>query len=273
MTQPLPNAPITAAPSAAPSAAPFQAPSTTAPSPARWPGAIPPADPRTVAPLFQPTISEVPLRPASPTAFPWDEAAEPERQVAAPPLAGPGASAALPAGEAVVQTPPGTQQLPPTPTKADAMPVRQQSVPELVAFVSSTAGAGLAIASLFLPWAAKNGMGIGSTGEYTKPNDWGLGFPGAWPLMLLAALVLGGIAGSDRAQLELPKLATVIERVTDLVLPMILGGLYLGVVLMYASLPWGFGIGITVLLVAAGLLIAGSIVSLFTPQQSNERPK
>jgi hypothetical protein len=91
--------------------------------------------------------------------------------------------------------------------------------------------------------------------------------PAGIPLLLITALVLGGMAASDRAQLQLPKFAPVIARVTDTVLPMILAGLYLGVVLLYATLPWGYGMGIVVLLVAAILLVAGSIVCIFFPSE------
>jgi hypothetical protein len=91
--------------------------------------------------------------------------------------------------------------------------------------------------------------------------------PAAIPLLLLTGLVLGAAAGSDRAQQRRPSLAFVIGRVTDVILPMLLGGLYLGVGLLYVTLPpqFGFGTGILVLIVAAFLLLAGSIVSLFFP--------
>ena len=102
-------------------------------------------------------------------------------------------------------------------------------------------------------------------------NQWAFAMPAGIPLLLFTVLTLGCIAGSDRAQLELPKFARVIARVTDTILPMILAGLYLGVVLLYATLPWGYGIGLVVLLVAAGLLVAGSVVSTFFPSESTPK--
>ena len=97
--------------------------------------------------------------------------------------------------------------------------------------------------------------------------------PAALPLFLLSALVLGGVTGSDRAIEKLPNLAPVIAKVTDLIMPMILGGLYLGVVLLYVTLPSGFGSGLLLgqlaLLVGSGLLIAGSVTTLFYPTEDH----
>jgi len=141
---------------------------------------------------------------------------------------------------------------------------RKETTQELVAFGLVVAGAGSGIASLFLPWAGSVGIGIGSTGS-PPPNDWGWDMPAAIPLFLLSALVLGTASGSDRAQVRLPNFATLIARVTDLVLPMILGGLYLGVFLLYLTLPWGCGGGVFGILLGSGLLIAGGVVTLFFP--------
>ena len=149
---------------------------------------------------------------------------------------------------------------------AESAPARKAPVQELVAFGLSTAGAALGIASFFLPWTGVNGIGIGTT-QAGAANQWAFAMPAGIPLLLITALVLGGVAGSDRIQLEIPKLATVIGRVTDLILPMLLGGLYLGVVILYATLPWGYGMGVVVLLVAAALLVAGSIVSILFPPE------
>ena len=59
-------------------------------------------------------------------------------------------------------------------------------------------------------------------GSPPPPNQWAWGMPAAIPLFLLTALVLGAAAGSDRAQQRLPALASVIARVTDVILPMLL---------------------------------------------------
>ncbi len=154
------------------------------------------------------------------------------------------------------------------PTAAEAD--RKESVPELVAFGLVAAGGVVGFASLFLPWAGSAGIGIGtvaSAGAPPQSNQWAWGMPAAIPLLLLTGLVLGAAAGSDRAQQRLPALASVIGRVTDVILPMVLAGLYFGVGLLYVTLPsqFGFGTGILVLIGAACLLLAGSIVALFFP--------
>jgi hypothetical protein len=132
----------------------------------------------------------------------------------------------------------------------------------------AAAGAAIGIASLFLPWASEQGIGIGnySIGA-APPNQWGWGMPSAVPLFLLSLLVLGAAAGSDKSQARLPHLATQIRQVTDLVLPLILGGLYLGVFLLYLTLPGphAYGVGTVILFLAGCLLIAGGITTLFFP--------
>jgi len=54
-------------------------------------------------------------------------------------------------------------------------------------------------------------------------------------------------------------------------MPMVLGGLYLGVFLCTWTLPWGCGSGVFGLLVGAGLLIAGAIVTLFSSEVGANR--
>ena len=174
----------------------------------------------------------------------------------------PGSSPSLSVGAIPI----ATLNTSPAPVAPEVAPARSEPVQELVAFGLSVAGAALGIASLFLPWTGVSGVGVGTT-QAGATNRWAFDMPAGIPLLLITALVLGGMAASDRAQLQLPKLALVIARVTDTVLPMILAGLYLGVALLYATLPWGYGMGIVVLLVAASLLVAGSIVCIFFPSE------
>ncbi len=174
----------------------------------------------------------------------------------------PGTSPSLSVGAIPISTPNTGSP----PVGEDAATSRSEPVQELVAFGLSVAGAALGIASFFLPWTGVSGVGIGTT-QAGPTNQWAFAMPAGIPLLLVTALILGGMAGSDRAQVELPKFAPVIARVTDTVLPMILAGLYLGVVLLDATLPWGYGMGIVVLLVAASLLVAGSIVCIFFPSE------
>jgi hypothetical protein len=145
-------------------------------------------------------------------------------------------------------------------------PKRKESVQELVAFGLIAAGTVIGIASLFLPWGNGNdGAGIGLDLSRAKAGEWGLSMWVALPLILLSALTLGAAYGSDRAKARLPNLASVIGQATDMIIPMILGGLYLGVVLMSATYPWGFGFGVLVMLIAAGLLIGGAVTTIFFP--------
>ena len=147
---------------------------------------------------------------------------------------------------------------------------RKESIEELVAFGLVAAGAVIGIAGLLLPWANSTGIGIGNYGSNnTNPqaNQWGLGMPASIFLFLLSGLVLGAASGSDRAKERLPALGTVIGQVTDLIMPMILGGVYLGVFLLYLTLPSGFGMGVLTMLLGGGLLIGGAIVTLFFPPE------
>jgi hypothetical protein len=147
-------------------------------------------------------------------------------------------------------------------------PAQKESIQALVAFGLVAAGAVVGMASLFLPWANSVGIGIGNyatSGSAPQPNQWGWGMPAGLFLFLLSGLVLGAVSGNDRAQERLPQLAPVIVKVTDLIMPMILGGLYLGVALQYLTLPSGCGAGVFALLLGAGLLIAGAVVTLFFP--------
>ena len=199
---------------------------------------------------------------------PLATAAQKLEPVAAPAMIAPSApvivTPPIPRPDVAAFAPPRTA----IPTAAQA--ARKESAPELVAFGFVAAGGVVGFASLFLPWAGSSGIGIGtvaSGGSLPQSNQWAWGMPAAIPLLLLTGLILGAAAGSDRAQQRLPSLAFVIGRVTDVVLPMLLGGLYLGVGLLYVTLPpqFGFGTGILVLIVAAFLLLAGAIVSLFFP--------
>jgi hypothetical protein len=121
------------------------------------------------------------------------------------------------------------------------------------------------MASLFLPWAGATGIGIGTTGSSPPPNQWGWGMPASLPLALLTALVLGATLATDGVTERLPRVAPMVVRLTELVMPMILGGIYLGVGLMYLTLPWGYGSGVMALLLSAVLLIAGGVVTLLFP--------
>ena len=157
---------------------------------------------------------------------------------------------------------------------ADATVAPKESTRELIAFGLVAGGAVVGMASMFLPWGnGIDGAGIGINAAHSSPSEWGWSMPIAIPIFLLSGLVLGAASGSDRAKERLPKLAPIIGQVTDMIIPMILGGLYLGVVLMAATYPWGFGGGVLAMLLAAGLLIGGAVVTLFSPAEVLSVPK
>ena len=158
-------------------------------------------------------------------------------------------------------------------------PARKESISELIAFGLVAAGAFIGIASLFLPWSGVTGIGIGTmsiAGSPPSPNQWGWAMPASMLLFLVSVPVLAAAAASDRGQERYPRFGSVIGRVTDLVLPMILGGMYLGVVLMYLTVPADYGPGLYlgqyVLGLGAVLLIAGAVVTAFLPPRVEDHP-
>ncbi len=215
------------------------------------------------------------LRPAPPATDHVDTA-EPVEAASDAPLAAPAVHPEpgdIPAP--AVPTPPSPPSLASAPASAPAAkPTGKESTAELVAFGLVAAGALIGVASLFLPWANGGGIGIGNyaTANAAPPaNQWGWGMPAGIPLLLLSGIALGALAGKDRLLERLPRLAGVLGRVTDVVLPMILGGLYLGVFLLYLTLPSGYGSGLDALFIGACLAIAGAVVSLFASPDALEK--
>ena len=225
------------------------------------------------------SIGAVPISSANIGSPPATAAQELEPVPAPTPTPTPAQTLIAPAAPAFVAPPiPQPDVAPSAPSRAAiptaAQSARKESASELVAFGFVAAGGAVGFASLFLPWAGPSGIGIGtvgSAGSLPQSGQWAWGMPAAVPLLLLTGLILGAAAGSDRAQQRLPKLAFVIGRVTDVILPMLLGGLYLGVGLLYVTLPpqFGFGTGILLLIGAAFLLLAGAIVALFFPPEND----
>lgn len=178
----------------------------------------------------------------------------------------------------VVPTPPVVPS-PPVAEGLESAPPRKESIPELVAFGLVAAGGFIGIASLFLPWSGVTGIGIGTmsiAGSPPPPNQWGWAMPASLLLFVLSVPVLLAAAASDRAQGRFPSFGSIIGHITDLVLPMILGGLYLGVILMYLTVPADYGPGLYVgqyaLALGASLLIAGAVVTVFLPPPMEDRP-
>jgi len=148
---------------------------------------------------------------------------------------------------------------------------RKESVQELLAFGLIAGGAVIGMACLFLPWGnSLDGAGVGIDAAHAGPNQWGWSMNVALPLFLLSGLMLGAAFGSDRAKERMPRLASVVGQVTDMIMPMVLGGLYLGVVLMAITYPWGFGVGPLAMLLGGCLLIGGAAVTLFWPPEPSD---
>lgn len=230
---------------------------TPAPPPAASSAIWPPAQPAQPGP-FAPFAQPAPLtQPAPPAPFPGPFVAPPVRGAPGAFFAPtPYPPAPMPAAAPAEASP------------ASDVPARKESMQELVSFGLVAAGAAIGIASLFLPWANGNGIGIGNyQSGNAPPNQWGWGAPAGIPLFLVGVLVLAAISGSDRAQARLPNLAPVIRQVSDVIMPMVLGGLYAGVFLLYLTLPNGYGVGAFVLFVAACLLIGGAVITLFFPPE------
>ena len=251
------------------------------------PSQLEPSQPEPVVPA--PPVPAAPApEPAAPAPEPAAPAAQPSHKPPAPPQE-PLPSFVIP-GQTVPRSPFAAPVPPVVPTPPvvphpqvaegpESAPPRKESIPELVAFGLVAAGAFIGIASLFLPWSGVTGIGIGTmsiAGSPPPPNQWGWAMPASLLLFVLSVPVLLAAAASDRAQERFPRFDSIIERVTDLVLPMILGGLYLGVILMYLTVPADYGPGLYVgqyaLALGAGLLIAGAVVTVFLPPPMEDRP-
>lgn len=256
------------------------------PAPAAWPiqpdvRSGPPPNPATTPPSTftppsaygpPPTFGPRPTFGPPPAASPV--AAQPAPFLSEPPLRQPSPFAApvAPVLGTVLEAP--AAPVAATPPEVAEKPARTESIQELVTFGLVAGGAVVGIAGLVLPWANADGFGVGNIyNNNLQPNQWGLGMPASPFLFLLSALVLVAASGSDRAKERLPNLASVIGQVTDLMMPMILGGVYLGAFLLYLTLPSGFGIGVWTMLLGGCLLVAGAVVNLFFPPTGSVDPQ
>jgi peptidoglycan/LPS O-acetylase OafA/YrhL len=78
-------------------------------------------------------------------------------------------------------------------------------------------------------------------------------------------VLLAAILASDKLEELMPGLAPTIRRLTEVGVPMLLGGILLGVACSTRRCPGDAAGGIALLVLGAALLIAGSIVGLFFP--------
>jgi hypothetical protein len=147
--------------------------------------------------------------------------------------------------------------------KATLRSIAAEPKAELAATGLTALGGAFALVSFFLPWAGQNGLGVGTVG--LNPGSGALDSAAGWPLFAIVVVLLAAILATDKLEELMPGLAPTIRRLTEAAIPMFLGGLLLGVGLLYQTLPWGCGGGIALLVLGAALLIAGSIVGLFFP--------
>jgi hypothetical protein len=119
-------------------------------------------------------------------------------------------------------------------------------------------GSALAIASFLLPWATDGVIGASGNGYFA---NWGLANPGHLLLLLAAGVVLVLNVFPDR----LP------GWIRTGVLPLVVGGVLLGLAFAYDARPFGGGTGVTVLIVAALVLLIGGLLGV-RPGRSESGP-
>ena len=179
-----------------------------------------------------------------------------------------GAVAGRSGGLAAGRTPPATPVVPLTMSdriRTTLASIAAEPKAELTATGLTALGGALALVSFALPWAGDNGLGVGTVDIHPRSGAWAFDTAAGWPLFVIAAVLLAAILASDKLEELLPALAPIIRRLTETAAPMLLGGILLGVGVVYQTLPWGCGGGIALLALGAVLLIAGSIVGLFFP--------
>jgi hypothetical protein len=143
--------------------------------------------------------------------------------------------------------------------------ISSQPKSQLVAAGLVVLGGAMGTVSFFLPWAGPDGMAIGAMGSNPTHNAWAFDTPAGWPLFIITVLLVASVLVSDQLEDLMPGLAATVRRLTEVVSPMLLGGVYAGVAVVNWTLPWASGSGISMLALASGLLIAGSITGLFYP--------
>jgi len=185
----------------------------------------------------------------------------PQAPDARPPAGGTGPFVARPVSPAPPVVPMTTSAR----IKATLASIAAEPKAELAATCLTALGGALALVGFVLPWTADNGLGVGTVDIHPRPGAWAFDTVAGWPLFLIATILLAAILASDKLEELMPALAATIRRLTEVAVPMLLGGILLGVSLLYATLPWGFGGGIVLLTLGAALLIAGSVVGLFFP--------
>jgi len=108
--------------------------------------------------------------------------------------------------------------------------------------------------SFLLPWATNGVIGASGIGYFAM---WGLANPGH----LLLALGLIGLLGVQLMSDRIPAWVRVG------VLPLVAGGVLMGLAFAYFARPFGGGSGVTFLLAAATSLLAGGLLGI-RPAQS-----
>lgn len=232
-----------------------------------WSGPIPPTvshpptAPTRTAPQSQPdpSVAVAERAPAWPGSAPPPQAAEapvPSRPVAGTYLA-PTAAIAQPVPQKPASRPPVR------PGEAPLLADLPFDAPDDLPGWLVVAGGALASVSFLLPWATQIVIGGSIDGGYF--GRWGLASPSAIILFVLSltTLALGLVPNPVPAWLR-----------TGL-LPLVLGGLLLGVVWAYLVGPFGPTIGVWTVALGAILFVAGGIAALRPwrePRHENDGP-
>ncbi|MFI5226532.1 MAG: hypothetical protein ACHQ3P_07640 [Candidatus Limnocylindrales bacterium] len=152
----------------------------------------------------------------------------------------------------------------PAPTARPAEPVAAPKT-GLLARLRSPEGAGewatavgsvIAAVAFVLPWA-RNGV-LGTQGDRTYLGQWGLANP-AYLLLFAAAI---GLLVLTIVPNKLPREARAIA------LPLLLGGLLLGLAWSYLTGPFGTGPGVDAMALGAVLLVVGGLLDLRPARRS-----
>jgi hypothetical protein len=148
------------------------------------------------------------------------------------------------------QAPGGAAATPPATTTAGLFSDLPFRAPDDTAGWAIAVGAGLAAIAFVLPWA-QNGV-VGGVGNRDYLGQWGLANPSYLILVALSLVTLLLTILPNRLPVD----------VRAILLPLLVGGLLVGVGWTYASSAYGTGLGVDTMSIGAVLMMAGGILEL-----------
>jgi hypothetical protein len=143
---------------------------------------------------------------------------------------------------------------------------------ELVMLSLTALGATMSLVSFFLPWAADNGLAVGTIDLHPRAGAYAFDTPAGWPLFFVLVLLIAPVLLADVIEQLLPAAARLVKRLTEVALPMLAGGILVGVSLLYLTIPWGCGGGLVVLGLGGMLLVISALVGLLFPETPRKEP-